>query len=124
MKSRHWEKPSQTFQNSFQTGIKATVAPSLKCTTASLLHRFSDGALTVLCCSQVVFVKRLAAFSTLPFQQFHCEQSHDIYFSDAQIHTRFRCVLSVSQSPLLADVSHYSCAKMLLVKLMYFFGPP
>ncbi|CAL8305882.1 unnamed protein product [Merluccius merluccius] len=42
---------------------------------------------------KVVFVKRLAAFSTLPFQQFHCEQSHDIYFSDAKIHTRFRRLL-------------------------------
>ena len=39
---------------------------------------------------QVVFVTRLAAFSTLPFQQFHYEQSHDIYFGDAQIHTQFR----------------------------------
>ncbi|KAG7270159.1 hypothetical protein CRUP_026160 [Coryphaenoides rupestris] len=42
---------------------------------------------------KVVFVKRLAAFSTLPYEQFHCEQRHDIYFSDANIHSQFRRLL-------------------------------
>ncbi|XP_029913966.1 E3 ubiquitin-protein ligase ZNF598 isoform X2 [Myripristis murdjan] len=42
---------------------------------------------------KVVFVKKLAAFSTLPYQQFQCEKKHDIYFSDGKIYAQFRRLL-------------------------------
>ncbi|XP_035037666.2 E3 ubiquitin-protein ligase ZNF598 [Hippoglossus stenolepis] len=39
---------------------------------------------------KVVFVKKLEAFSSLPFQQFACEKKHDIYFGDERIHAQYR----------------------------------
>uniref|UniRef100_A0A3Q3VK64 RING-type E3 ubiquitin transferase n=1 Tax=Mola mola TaxID=94237 RepID=A0A3Q3VK64_MOLML len=38
---------------------------------------------------KVVFVKKLEAFSCLPYQQFHCEKKHDIYFSDEKIYAKY-----------------------------------
>ncbi|AWP18668.1 putative zinc finger protein 598 [Scophthalmus maximus] len=42
---------------------------------------------------KVVFVKQLAAFSSLPHQQFACEKKHDIYFGDEKIHAQYRHLL-------------------------------
>lgn len=39
---------------------------------------------------QVVFVKKLDAFSSLPYQQFPCEKKHDIYFGDEKIYAKYR----------------------------------
>ncbi|XP_041673360.1 E3 ubiquitin-protein ligase ZNF598 [Cheilinus undulatus] len=42
---------------------------------------------------KVVFVKKLAAFSCLPYQQFPCEKKHDIYFGDERIYAQYRHLL-------------------------------
>ncbi|KAM4635629.1 E3 ubiquitin-protein ligase ZNF598 isoform 1-T1 [Polymixia lowei] len=42
---------------------------------------------------KVVFVKKLEAFSAMPYQQFQCEKRHDIYFSDGKIYAQFRRLL-------------------------------
>uniref|UniRef100_UPI0037E95732 E3 ubiquitin-protein ligase ZNF598 n=1 Tax=Semicossyphus pulcher TaxID=241346 RepID=UPI0037E95732 len=42
---------------------------------------------------KVVFVKKLEAFSCLPYQQFHCEKKHDIFFSDERIYAKYRHLL-------------------------------
>ncbi|XP_038551888.1 E3 ubiquitin-protein ligase ZNF598 [Micropterus salmoides] len=42
---------------------------------------------------KVVFVKKLEAFSCLPYQQFSCEKKHDIYFSDDRIYAQYRHLL-------------------------------
>ncbi|XP_059203820.1 E3 ubiquitin-protein ligase ZNF598 [Centropristis striata] len=42
---------------------------------------------------KVVFVKKLEAFSALPYQQFPCEKKHDIYFSDEKIYAQYRHLL-------------------------------
>ncbi|XP_034395199.1 E3 ubiquitin-protein ligase ZNF598 [Cyclopterus lumpus] len=42
---------------------------------------------------KVVFVKNLAAFSSLPFQQFPCEKTHDIYFCNEKIYAQYRHLL-------------------------------
>ncbi|XP_029944471.1 E3 ubiquitin-protein ligase ZNF598 [Salarias fasciatus] len=42
---------------------------------------------------KVVFVKKLAAFQSLPFQQFPCDKKHDIYFGDEKIHSQYRHLL-------------------------------
>ncbi|XP_070779269.1 E3 ubiquitin-protein ligase ZNF598 isoform X2 [Enoplosus armatus] len=42
---------------------------------------------------KVVFVKKLEAFSCLPYQQFPCEKKHDIYFSDERIYAQYRHLL-------------------------------
>ncbi|XP_019962097.2 E3 ubiquitin-protein ligase ZNF598 [Paralichthys olivaceus] len=42
---------------------------------------------------KVVFVKKLQAFSSLPYHQFPCEKTHDIYFGDERIYAQFRHLL-------------------------------
>ncbi|XP_033944968.1 E3 ubiquitin-protein ligase ZNF598 [Pseudochaenichthys georgianus] len=42
---------------------------------------------------KVVFVKKPAAFSSLPYQQFPCEKKHDIYFCDENIYAQYRHLL-------------------------------
>ncbi|XP_040918561.1 E3 ubiquitin-protein ligase ZNF598 [Toxotes jaculatrix] len=42
---------------------------------------------------KVVFVKKLEAFSSLPYQQFPCEKKHDIYFGDEKIYAQYRHLL-------------------------------
>ncbi|XP_010727423.3 E3 ubiquitin-protein ligase ZNF598 [Larimichthys crocea] len=42
---------------------------------------------------KVVFVKKLEAFLSLPYQQFPCEKKHDIYFSDEKIYAQYRHLL-------------------------------
>ncbi|XP_049924264.1 E3 ubiquitin-protein ligase ZNF598 [Epinephelus moara] len=42
---------------------------------------------------KVVFVKKLEAFSSLPYQQFPCEKKHDIYFCDEKIYAQYRHLL-------------------------------
>nr|XP_046270570.1 E3 ubiquitin-protein ligase ZNF598 [Scatophagus argus] len=42
---------------------------------------------------KVVFVKKLEAFSCLPYQQFPCEKKHDIYFSNEKIYAQYRHLL-------------------------------
>ncbi|MGH0128112.1 UNVERIFIED_CONTAM: hypothetical protein FKN15_033212 [Acipenser sinensis] len=42
---------------------------------------------------KVLFVKKRDPFSTIVTQHFQCEKKHDIYFSDADIHTQFRRIL-------------------------------
>ncbi|CAJ1076451.1 E3 ubiquitin-protein ligase ZNF598 [Xyrichtys novacula] len=42
---------------------------------------------------KVVFVKKLEAFSCLPYQQFPSEKKHDIYFGDDRIYSQFRHLL-------------------------------
>ncbi|XP_018528416.1 E3 ubiquitin-protein ligase ZNF598 [Lates calcarifer] len=42
---------------------------------------------------KVVFVKKLEAFSALPYQQFPCEKKHDIYFGDERIYAQYRHLL-------------------------------
>ncbi|GLD60532.1 zinc finger protein 598 [Lates japonicus] len=42
---------------------------------------------------KVVFVKKLEAFSSLPYQQFPCEKKHDIYFGDERIYAQYRHLL-------------------------------
>ncbi|MBN3275905.1 ZN598 ligase, partial [Polyodon spathula] len=42
---------------------------------------------------KVLFVKKLDPFSAIATQHFQCEKKHDIYFSDADIHTQFRRIL-------------------------------
>ncbi|XP_069557546.1 E3 ubiquitin-protein ligase ZNF598 [Brachyistius frenatus] len=47
---------------------------------------------------KVVFVKKLEAFQSLPYQQFPCERKHDIYFCDEKIYAQYRhLLLSVCQ---------------------------
>ncbi|XP_078274503.1 E3 ubiquitin-protein ligase ZNF598 [Rhinoraja longicauda] len=59
----------------------------------------------VLCCQEldvyavgkcdhpVVFVKKIAPFSTIATHQFHHEKKYDIYIADGRIHTQFRKLL-------------------------------
>ncbi|XP_071330288.1 E3 ubiquitin-protein ligase ZNF598 isoform X2 [Trachinotus anak] len=42
---------------------------------------------------KVVFVKKLDAFSSLPYQQFPCEKKHDIYFGNEKIYAQYRHLL-------------------------------
>ncbi|MED6260009.1 hypothetical protein ATANTOWER_028338 [Ataeniobius toweri] len=42
---------------------------------------------------KVVFVKKLKAFQSLPYQQFPCEKRHDIYFIDEMTHSQYRRLL-------------------------------
>ena len=35
-------------------------------------------------------MKKLAAFSSLPYKQFPCEKKHDIYFGDEKIYAQYR----------------------------------
>ncbi|XP_076020628.1 E3 ubiquitin-protein ligase ZNF598 [Genypterus blacodes] len=42
---------------------------------------------------KVVFVNKLQPFSSLPYQRFHCEKIHDIYFSDDKIYAHYRHLL-------------------------------
>ncbi|XP_068192584.1 E3 ubiquitin-protein ligase ZNF598 [Antennarius striatus] len=42
---------------------------------------------------KVVFVEKRVTFSGLPYQQFHCEKKHDIYFSNEKIHSQYRRLL-------------------------------
>ncbi|XP_029016027.1 E3 ubiquitin-protein ligase ZNF598 isoform X2 [Betta splendens] len=42
---------------------------------------------------KVVFVKKLATFSSLPYQQFPSEKKHDIYFGDEKIYAQYRHLL-------------------------------
>uniref|UniRef100_A0A3P9BD90 RING-type E3 ubiquitin transferase n=2 Tax=Haplochromini TaxID=319058 RepID=A0A3P9BD90_9CICH len=42
---------------------------------------------------KVVFVKKLEAFHSLPYQQFHCEKKYDIYFVDEKIYAQYRHLL-------------------------------
>lgn len=42
---------------------------------------------------KVVFVKKLEAFSSLPYQQFPSEKKHDIYFCDEKIYAQYRHLL-------------------------------
>lgn len=42
---------------------------------------------------KVLFVKKLEAFSSLPYRQFPCEKKHDIYFGDEKIYAKFRHLL-------------------------------
>ncbi|XP_060921469.1 E3 ubiquitin-protein ligase ZNF598 [Labrus mixtus] len=42
---------------------------------------------------KVVFVKKVDAFSSLPYQQFTCEKKHDIYFGDERIYAQYRHLL-------------------------------
>lgn len=42
---------------------------------------------------KVVFVKKLEAFQSLPYQQFHCEKKYDIYFVDEKIYAQYRHLL-------------------------------
>ncbi|KAM9346498.1 E3 ubiquitin-protein ligase ZNF598 [Symphorus nematophorus] len=42
---------------------------------------------------KVVFVKKLEAFSCLPYQQFPCEKKHDIYFCNEKIYAQYRHLL-------------------------------
>ncbi|XP_073350673.1 E3 ubiquitin-protein ligase ZNF598 [Pagrus major] len=42
---------------------------------------------------KVVFVKKLEAFSCLPYQQFPSEKKHDIYFSNEKIYAEYRRLL-------------------------------
>ncbi|KAM9745176.1 E3 ubiquitin-protein ligase ZNF598 [Menidia menidia] len=42
---------------------------------------------------RVVFVKKLEAFQSLPYQQFPCDKKHDIYFGDEKIHAQYRHLL-------------------------------
>ncbi|XP_070837946.1 E3 ubiquitin-protein ligase ZNF598 [Chaetodon trifascialis] len=42
---------------------------------------------------KVVFVKKLEAFSCLPYDQFPCERKHDIYFNDEKIYAHYRHLL-------------------------------
>lgn len=42
------------------------------------------------CCFQVVFIKKLDAFQSLPNRQFPCENKHDIYFADEMIFAKYR----------------------------------
>ncbi|XP_034566952.1 E3 ubiquitin-protein ligase ZNF598 [Notolabrus celidotus] len=42
---------------------------------------------------KVVFVKKLEAFSCLPYQQFPSEKKHDIYFGDERIYAQYRHLL-------------------------------
>ncbi|XP_041824298.1 E3 ubiquitin-protein ligase ZNF598 isoform X2 [Melanotaenia boesemani] len=42
---------------------------------------------------KVVFVKKLEAFQSLPYQQFPCEKKHDIYFSGEKIYAQYRHLL-------------------------------
>lgn len=47
--------------------------------------------ITCLSCPfQVVFVKKIEAFSSLSYHRFHCEKKHDIYFSDEKIYAQYR----------------------------------
>ncbi|XP_020502638.2 E3 ubiquitin-protein ligase ZNF598 [Labrus bergylta] len=42
---------------------------------------------------KVVFVKKVDAFSSLPYQLFTCEKKHDIYFGDERIYAQYRHLL-------------------------------
>ncbi|XP_029996473.1 E3 ubiquitin-protein ligase ZNF598 [Sphaeramia orbicularis] len=42
---------------------------------------------------KVIFVKKLEAFSALPYQQFPCEKKHDIYFCDERTYAQYRHLL-------------------------------
>ncbi|XP_008286940.1 E3 ubiquitin-protein ligase ZNF598 [Stegastes partitus] len=42
---------------------------------------------------KVVFVKKLEAFQSLPYQQFPTEKKHDIYFGDEKIYAQYRHLL-------------------------------
>ncbi|KAM6966675.1 E3 ubiquitin-protein ligase ZNF598 [Tautogolabrus adspersus] len=42
---------------------------------------------------KVVFVKKVDAFSCLPYQQFSCEKKHDIFFGDEKIYAKYRHLL-------------------------------
>ncbi|XP_013862372.1 zinc finger protein 598 [Austrofundulus limnaeus] len=39
---------------------------------------------------KVVFIKKLEAFQSLPYQHFPCEKKHDIYFADEIIFAKYR----------------------------------
>ncbi|XP_068605775.1 E3 ubiquitin-protein ligase ZNF598 [Brachionichthys hirsutus] len=42
---------------------------------------------------KVVFVEKRVTFSGLPYQQFHCERNHDIFFSNEKIYSQYRRLL-------------------------------
>uniref|UniRef100_H3ALQ0 RING-type E3 ubiquitin transferase n=1 Tax=Latimeria chalumnae TaxID=7897 RepID=H3ALQ0_LATCH len=42
---------------------------------------------------KVVFIKKLAPFSTIATHQFQCEKKYDICFADGKVHTQFRKLL-------------------------------
>ncbi|KAG7505959.1 E3 ubiquitin-protein ligase ZNF598 [Solea senegalensis] len=42
---------------------------------------------------KVVFVKKVEAFSSLPYQHFACEKKHNIYFGDERIYAQYRHLL-------------------------------
>lgn len=61
---------------------------SKKQSSSSSYHRLL--LIRLSCCFQVVFVKKLEAFHSLPYQQFHCEKKYDIYFVDEKIYAQYR----------------------------------
>ncbi|XP_023149043.1 E3 ubiquitin-protein ligase ZNF598 isoform X1 [Amphiprion ocellaris] len=56
---------------------------------------------------KVVFVKKLEAFQTLPYQQFPCEKKHDIYFGDEKIYAQYRHLL-LATCPRCAEPKVFS----------------
>ncbi|XP_017271975.1 E3 ubiquitin-protein ligase ZNF598 [Kryptolebias marmoratus] len=56
---------------------------------------------------KVVFIKKLKAFQSLPYQQFPCEKKHDIYFGDEMIFSQYRRLL-LSECPLCREPKVFS----------------
>ncbi|XP_037545458.1 E3 ubiquitin-protein ligase ZNF598 [Nematolebias whitei] len=56
---------------------------------------------------KVVFIKKLEAFQSLPYQQFPCENKHDIYFADEMIFAKYRRLL-LSECPLCREPKVFS----------------
>lgn len=63
----------------------------------------------------MVFIKKLEAFQSLPYQQFSCENKHDIYFADETIFAKYRygmvsdCVASLQPVATRTDNVLYVC---------------
>lgn len=63
----------------------------------------------------MVFIKKLEAFQSLPYQQFPCENKHDIYFADEMIFAKYRygmvsdCVASLQPVDTRTDNVLYFC---------------